>query len=288
VSDEPDDRAQAPLVQSVDRAVTTMEILAREGWAGVSEIARELGIHKSTAYRLLATLERRGLVEQHDQTQQYRLGFALVAMAGSVRSSLDLVRAARPACDRLARTCHETVNLAVLEGPEVVNIEHVNHSGRRVSVDWLGSHTALHCTSSGKVFLAYADPELRAELLGDAPLERFTPATVTEPDTLQRELERARARGFATTSGEIEEGLNAVAAPVRAPDGEVVASISVSGPSYRLTTERLDELAPRVVAAADDVSWRLGFLGDPRFGRHDEPDDGEQREAGDVRADAAP
>lgn len=255
-----------PIVQSVDRAVAVMEILGREGWAGVTEIAGELGIHKSTAYRLLSTLERRGMVEQHSETQKYQLGFTLVRLAGAARSSLDLVRAARPVCERLSRDTDESVNLAVLEGSEVVNIDHVNLSSSRVNVDWLGSHTVLHCTSSGKVFLAYAEPATRDALLEGGPLARFTPRTVTDADALRDEFEVVRTRGFATTVQELEEGLNAVAAPVRGRDGEVIACVSVSGPSYRLGPDRLIAVGPMVVAAGADVSRRLGFFGDPRFG----------------------
>jgi DNA-binding IclR family transcriptional regulator len=264
VSAEPPD-GTSQVVQSVDRAAAAMEILAREGWVGVTQLAGELDIHKSTVSRLLSTLERRGLVEQHDQTGKYRLGFAVVRLASAVRASLDLARAARPVLDQLSRETQETVNLAVLEDREVVNIDHVHRSENRISVDWLGSHTALHCTSSGKVFLAVADPRRLADLLDSEPLERFTPHTLTEPAAIRREIERTRARGFASTVEEFEEGLNSVAAAIRDASGDVVASVSVSGPSYRLTADRLDDVGRLVVAAADDISHRLGFLGEPRF-----------------------
>jgi DNA-binding IclR family transcriptional regulator len=252
-----------PVVQSVDRAVATMEILAREGWAGVTEIARELDIHKSTVFRLLATLERRGVVEQHSETQKYRLGFAVVRFASSVRSSLDLVRAARSVCDRLSRQTGETVNVAVLEDHDVVNIHQVNLSSSRVTVDWLGSHTPLHCTASGKVFLAHL-PLAKVDELLSMPLEVYTPGTINEVDALRDELLRVHERGYATTREELEEGLSAVAAPIRGPEGTVVASVSVSGPSYRMEPDRLLEVGALVAESAAEVSRRLGFLGDPR------------------------
>jgi DNA-binding IclR family transcriptional regulator len=252
---------EVPIVQSVDRAVAAMEILAREGWAGVTEISRELGIHKSTVFRLLATLERRGVVEQHSDTQKYRLGFAVLRFASSVRSSLDLVRVARPICDRLSRRTDETVNIAVLEDHDVVNIHQVNLSSSRVTVDWLGSHTPLHCTSSGKVFLAHLPPSVAEELL-TGPLERYTPATIVDPAELCAQLVRVRDLGFASTLEELEEGLNAVAAPVRGPEGDVVASVSVSGPSYRMEPDRLQEVGATTVEAAAEIGRRLGFLGD--------------------------
>jgi DNA-binding IclR family transcriptional regulator len=249
------------VVQSVDRAVTVMEILAREGWAGVTEIARELDIHKSTVFRLLATLERRGMVEKHDATQKYRLGFGVLRLASTVRASLDLVRAARPVCERLSRMTEETVNVAVLEDGDVVNIHQVNLSTNRVTVDWLGSHTPLHCTSSGKVLLAGASEPERSALLR-RPFRAYTDETVTQVEVLLAELEVAAERGYAIAVEELEEGLNAVAAPIHGPDGQVVASVSVSGPSYRLEPERLDEVGALVVRAAGDISRRLGHVAD--------------------------
>ncbi len=249
------------VVQSVDRAITVMEILAREGWAGVTEIARELDIHKSTVFRLLATLERRGVVEQHAETQKYRLGFAVLRFAGAVRSSLDLVRAARGVCDRLSRRTDETVTIAVLEELDVVNIHQVNLSSSRVTVDWLGSHTPVHCTASGKVFLAHATPAMLDQLLRE-PLTSYTDATITDRTTLVRQLSDVHEKGYATTVQELEEGLNAVAAPIHGPDGDIVATVTVSGPSYRLEPERMAEVGATVIDAAEDISRRLGYFGD--------------------------
>lgn len=254
-----------PMVQSVDRAVAAMEILARDGWVGVTEISRELDIHKSTVFRLLATLERRGVVEQHAETQKYRLGFAVLRFANSVRSSLDLVRAARPTCDRLSRQTDETVNLAVLEERDVVYIHQVNLSSNRVSADWLGSHTPVHCSATGKVLLAHL-PDAVVEGFLRAPLQRYTASTITDPDRLRSELQAVRHAGYAAVTEELEEGLNAVAAPIRGPDDTVVACVSISGPSYRLEVERMPEVAIAAIAAAAEISRRLGFLGDANEG----------------------
>ncbi len=254
-----------PIVQSVDRAVAAMEILAREGWVGVTEISRELDIHKSTVFRLLATLERRGVVEQHTETQKYRLGFAVLRFASSVRSSLDLVRAARPTCDRLSRQTDETVNIAVLEDDDVVNIHQVNLSSSRVSVDWLGSHTPLHCTASGKVLLAFLSPSAVEDLVG-GPLKRYTAATIVDPDRLRADLASVHTIGYAMAAAELEEGLNAVAAPIRGAEATVVASVSVSGPSYRLEPERIHAVGISTCDAAAEISRRLGYLGDANDG----------------------
>lgn len=254
--------ATVSTVQSVDRAMAVMEILGREGWAGVTEIAGELGTHKSTVFRLLATLERRGMVEQHPSTQKYRLGFTVVRLAAAVRSSLDLTGAARPVCEQLSRDTAETVHLAVLEANEVVHIYEVNLSSQMVSVNWLGRHTSLHATSSGKVFLAHLPPRVREEIL-EGPLERLTPATITDPDLLRAQFETIRSQGYGHTVEELEEGLNAVAAPIRGADGSVIACVSVSGPSYRLEPDGIGSAGALTVQAAAEISRRLGYLGEP-------------------------
>jgi DNA-binding IclR family transcriptional regulator len=245
------------VVQSVDRALAILEILEREGWMGVTALAAELQIHKSTAFRLLATLEQRGLVEQHVETQKYRLGFALVRLAGAVRAGLDLTRSARPVCEWLSEQTGETVNLAVLEGGEVVNIDQVNLSSSVVSVDWLGRRTGLHVTSTGKVFLASLPERVRDDILRSG-LPRLTDRTITDPDRLRAELADIRERGWGSTEEELELGLNAVAAPVHGADGSVLAAICVSGPVFRLTRERLSAVGPLAADAAQQISRRLG------------------------------
>jgi DNA-binding IclR family transcriptional regulator len=242
------DRAAAPPVQSVDRALTVLEILGARGEAGVTEIAAELGVHKSTAFRLVAVLEARGFVEQLADRGKYRLGFGM-----------DLAQESRRTCEELAADLGETVNVAILDGDRVVNISEVRGTSAISSHNWLGQRTPVHATSSGKVLLAFAAEPVRASLLRP-PLERYTDTTVTDADELHRELEEVARRGWAATVEEYEIGLNALAAPVRDAYGRVVAAVSVSGPSFRLPAGELGELAPTVVAATDALSRRLGFF----------------------------
>ena len=246
-------------VQSVDRALTILEILARRREAGVTEVGKELGVHKSTAFRLLAALENRGFVEQTADRGSYRLGFGIVRLAGAFTAQLDLTRQSRPACERLAGDLGETVNVAILDGGSAVNISQVRGAAAVASHNWIGQRTPLHATSSGKVLLAFGAPEVRAAVLA-GPLERFTGATVTDPAALTAELDRIRAAGWARTAEEYEVGLNAVAAPVRGSDGTVVAALSISGPAYRLAADALPGIARRVVGAADEVSDRMGYF----------------------------
>ena len=246
-------------VQSVDRAITVLEILARTGEARVTDVAAELSVHKSTAFRLLSALEDRGLVEQDQARGRYRLGFGIVRLAGAVTARMDLTRTARPVCERLARDSGETVNLAVARSQYAVNIDQVPGAFAITAQNWVGTLTPLHATSSGKVLLAHLDPARRADVLAKAGRARFTPNTVTGEAELDRQLTSAAELGYATTVEEYEEGLNAIAAPVRSHHGEVIAAVSISGPAFRFTPGRMEQLAPALVAGSDEISHRLGY-----------------------------
>ncbi|MFJ9154904.1 IclR family transcriptional regulator [Streptomyces sp. NPDC102270] len=248
-------------VQSVDRAVTVLEILAQRGEAGVSEVAEAIDVHKSTAFRLLGALEAHGMVEQEGERGKYRLGFGIVRLAGAVTGRIDVTKHGRGICERLADKLGETMNIAVLESHHVINLDQVRGRSAITAQNWVGRLTPMHCTSSGKVLLAHLTDERRGELVATAGLERMTAHTLTSRQQLEAELVRVREQGYAMTVEEYEEGLNAMAAPVRSGDGKVVAALTASGPAFRLTEERMHELAPVLVAGADELSRRLGHLG---------------------------
>jgi DNA-binding IclR family transcriptional regulator len=252
-----DSRRNPGIIRSVDRAVAILDLLARDGWRAGAEVARDLGVHRSTALRLLGTLERHGLVERDPRTAKYRLGRRLPQLASVVTGEFDLRYMARPVCERLAGALGETVTLDVLDADEIVPIEQATGSTSVVSVNWLGRRTPIHCTASGKVILAFAPDALRLRLL-ERPLERRTPHTIVDRGELEAQLAAALDAGFARTYQELEVGLDAIAAPVHSADGEVVAAIDVSGPAHRLEDGR-PELVDLTREAAADLSRRLGY-----------------------------
>ncbi|BBY22202.1 IclR family transcriptional regulator [Mycobacterium stomatepiae] len=248
-------------VQSVDRALQMLELLAREGEAGVTELAAAIGVHKSTASRLLGSLEERGLVEQFHGRGKYHLGLGILRLAHAVPGRLDLTEQARDVCERLAAQVGETVNLAVLRSHFAVNVEQARGPSAIGTHNWVGELTPLHATSSGKVLLASMSADKRKRLLGEAGMSRFTDRTITSMEELDRQLAVAERDGYATTCEELEIGLNAVAAPVRDHAGVVIAALSVSGPAFRVTAERKREIMSPVIAAAIEIGHRLGFHG---------------------------
>lgn len=254
-----DERESAGNLQSVRRALRALELISEHGELGVTELGRKLEVHKATASRLIATLAERGFVERDPISEKYRLGFGLISLAGAAVGGNDLVRAARPILDELAEATRETVNLGVLSGESVVYVDQVTGTRAIVTVSWVGQRTPLHCTSNGKVLLAYATDGERDRLLG-APLTRLTPRTITDVRKLRAQLAEIRARGYAQTMEELEEGLNAVAAPVRGMGGDLVAALSVSGPAFRMRDVDLPRFGKLTAEAALAVSRRLGSI----------------------------
>jgi IclR family acetate operon transcriptional repressor len=248
----------AAQVQSVDRAISVLELLA-QGEAGITEIAGELGVHKSTVSRLVSVLEARGLVEQLGERGKYAIGFGVVRLAGAATGRMDLTKLGQPVCQALADEFGETVNIAVHDAGVAINITQARGSAAVSAVNWIGQRTPLHATSSGKVLLAYLDLAERKRLVS-LPLDSYTENTVVDASRLLSELEVVASQGFAACFEELELGLHAVAVPVRGHRGEVVAAMSASGPSYRLSRERVEQIVPTMTSAAADLSAQLGYF----------------------------
>lgn len=252
-------RARDTSVQSVDRAVSILQVLATQGPSGVTDIAESLEIHKSTVFRLLATLEARGLVEQDSERGRYRIGYTVVELAGGATKGNDLSLVSRPVCQELAAAVGETVNVAVYDGETVISIDQVIGNAAITSIDWVGKRTPLHATSAGKVFLAHMPRKEAAGILAE-PLEAYTPHTITDPAVLEEQLRDVRELGYGAVSEEHEIGLAALSAPIRSLDGQVVATVTVSGPTFRINGSTLPGLAEQLMAAGDKISWRKGSI----------------------------
>lgn len=245
-------------VQSVDRAISVLEVLAHQGQAGVTEIAAELGVHKSTAFRLISALEARDLVEQDADRGKYRLGLGILRLAGATTARLDIVQEARPTARVLAAEIGETVNIAVLSDGAALYLDQVTGTSAVQSHNWVGQRIPLHATSNGKVLLSGLDDEQIREVTGRT-LTAYTPKTITDHARLLADVSQVRSDGYAVVCDELEIGLTAVAAPLRNAHDEVVASLSVSGPTFRFDEAKVEAARRLVVALADDISRRLGW-----------------------------
>jgi DNA-binding IclR family transcriptional regulator len=243
---------------AIDRGADLLvRVLEAPGPMAVTELASAAGLPKSTASRLLSALERRGLVEQEGERGRLRPGPAILRVAERGMLERNLVELARPALLALAEVSGETVNLGV---PGATGVEHLLQADGRHFLgagQWVGRTVEFHCTANGKVFLAFGRALAPA---GASALTAYAPATITDPAVLRIELERVRWDGFATAVDELEIGLAAVAAPVRGVSGEVVAALSITGPTVRMTPSRINDLCQALVGESDSLSARLGYI----------------------------
>lgn len=249
----------AGLVGSLLHGLAVLDLFDREHpTLGVGEIARGLGVHKSSASRLAATLAAAGYLEPEPEQGRYRLGARLAALGRLVSSGADLRREALPTLRSLVDRLGETGHLGILEGTEAVTIEVVEgwHTIRMHS--WVGKRSPAHCSSLGKALLAgLSDAELQARY-GEGRLEVRTPHTIDSPARLREALDGVRRTGYAVDREELEIGLCCVAAPIIGPQGTAVAAISVSGPATRIHEGTTATIAAQVRAAAGEISRRLG------------------------------
>lgn len=245
-------------VQSVDRAVSILEMLAASGTAGITEISSALGIHKSTAFRLVTTLEARGLIEQEFDRGKYRVGYTAVQLAAGVDRMRDIATISRPVCQQLAAAVGETVTITVRDGFEVLTVDQATGAAAVAAMDSVGRRQPMHSTAAGKVFLAaMAEDELQVVI--SHGLAANTDATLTDPIALREHLAGVRARGFAASYEEYEVGLGAMAVPVRTLGGAVVAALAISGPAFRVNEQSLPALLSKLESSAARVSWRAGY-----------------------------
>lgn len=243
----------------MDRALQILEILARDGHAGVSDIAEEMGVHKSTVFRLLGSLVSREMVHQNSDRGKYQLGFGILRLATSIPARLSLVREARPILEGLAEECKETVNLAVLRSNYAVNVDQAMGPSSLASYDWVGGLTPLHATSSGKVLLAALSADERDRIFRETGLLPRTPRTITNREDLEKQLIDVAHNGYAEAREELEIGLNAIAVPLYNHMGAVIGAVSISGPAFRFDPQKTPGLADTLREAGIRISVKMGY-----------------------------
>lgn len=251
-------------VQSIERALNLLEAMAEAGTPqGITALAGKAGLKASTVHRLLTTLVHRGYVTREGKGGRYRLGLKLLEIANAALVFSDVRGVVRPFLEELVEYCNETANLAVLDQTEIVYIDQVE-SHNYIIVKMLaqvGNRGPIHCTASGKVLLAHSDQETIDWIISSLELKKYTSETITAVGELKNELALVRENGFALDYGEMEEHVRCVAAPVFNHEGTVVASISVSGPSNRLSAYYMkNELARAVMESAALASAGLGYM----------------------------
>jgi len=260
-----DDKTQQNTIKSLDRAMAVLEHLSAQSGATLTELANDTDQSKATVYRILVTLEARGLVELDAESQEWHVGPGAFLIGAKYLRRTSVVHRARPILRALMEETGETANLAVAREGHVmfVSQSECHHSVRAFFPP--GTQSPMHASGIGKALLAAMEDSALTNFLANTTLEEFTPHTITNPDDLTSELARIRAQGFAVDEQEKNLGMRCIAAAVRNWNDEAVAGISVSGPTSRVSEDDIPKLAQAVTGAAQALSQALGAsrLSDP-------------------------
>ncbi|MFQ6079053.1 MAG: IclR family transcriptional regulator [Thermodesulfobacteriota bacterium] len=249
------------VIQSVTNALNLLETFKGDrDELGVTELSKRLGLHKNNIFRLLATLEARGYIEQNKATENYRLGVQSLGLGQAFIKQIGLVRQAKPFLKEIVKECNEKANIGTIRQKFVVHLDVVEADQTVKVANRVGWRFPIHCTSIGKAQIAYASDEEMEKLGIWENMERRTPNTIVDKAEFLKHLREVAKRGYAIDNEECELGVRAVAVPIRDYTGRVVGGISVSGPSFRMTDEIMrGKIIPVVKEAGSKVSKRLGF-----------------------------
>lgn len=246
-------------VRAVERAIQILDCFDdKNPEMGVSEIAQAVNLHKATTHRIVTTLLNYGYLERANGNQRYRLGLKLAGIGFRVVRRMDLRNEALPYMNQLINQWDETCDLSIFDQGRVFYIEVLPSSHALTISAAVGQRLPAHCTASGKLFLAYlTSGDLDTFLT--RPLPAFTQKTITSPDELRKKLEIIREQGYSIDDEELENGIRAIAAPILDHDGEMIAAMSILGPTNRMIQDRIPELVDSLVKAAAEISHRLGW-----------------------------
>lgn len=248
-------------VQTLEKSIEVIEVLATDGFnggLGISELSNKLGIGKSTIHRILDTLLAYNFVEKCPESSKYRLGWKLFEVGNLVPQQRNLSNIDIGILQELCNKYQETVNLGVRVKDKVVVISRMEPKSSLIASHQIGSHEPLHATSMGKALICEFNREELSEILGDEPFETYTRNTITSMDQLVNELEKIKSQNYSIDDEELCAGLSCISMPVRNFTNEIVAAISVSGPTTRLNFSKIMSIREGLEAATTKLSTYLG------------------------------
>jgi IclR family KDG regulon transcriptional repressor len=250
------------IVQSVTHAIDVLEAFKGErDELGVTELSSSLGLPKNNVFRLLATLELRGYIEQNKATGNYRLGIKTFELGQIFCGRMGLIKQSHAVLEQLEKRCNESTYLGIIQDGMVVYVDMVETSHSVRIVPRLGKRAPAYCTAVGKTQMAYESQDEVERILDKLGLKTFTKNTIIDKHQLMEHLKQVAQQGYAIDNEELDEEVICVGAPVRDYTGQVIAGISISGPIQRMLPERIEhELVPIIKEAAQEISSRLGHV----------------------------
>lgn len=248
------------MVKSVGRALDIITIISlKKGGLGVTEIANQIDINKSSVYRILSTLVQYGYVEQDQETGRYKLGYKFLEISSKLLESIDLRDEAHPFLKELENETNEVIHLVVYDQGEVVYIEKLEGNELLRMHSKVGKRAPMHCTSVGKAILAHLPPTVVSNILDQKGMPVHTKNTITNKEEFMKELIKVKECGYALDLEENEYGITCIAVPIFDHLGTVVAAVSISGSTFRMTDQRLVQLQKRMIGIGEQISIRLGY-----------------------------
>ena len=247
------------MIQSLDRGIKILDILERKKSAGVVEVAEEIKIDKSSAFRLLDTLKANNLVEQDPVSEKYRISGGILRFGNSFLKRTNVIKAARPHLEHLSNVTNESAHLCVFSNDRVVVIDQVMSTEIIQVTARIGKEEVIYCTSVGKVILAYQSEKSREKILETIEFVKYTDNTVTDRQELNNRLNEIRNHGYAIDDEEMTLGVRCAAAPVKNHRGEVNYCIGISGLVARMTDDNLSKYLKKIKESADMISKDLGY-----------------------------
>ena len=247
-------------VQSAERIFQVLEMLADHGEMGLMEISTALGLHKSTVHRLLMSLVYMGYAKQDEVSQKYMLSYKIVSMAGKMLDRMDILQVAKPYMERLSDISGETVHLVQREGNNILYIYKIEAKiGTIRMVSHVGMVHPMYCSGVGKAIMAELPESEVKQIWNESIIEKKTEHTITDYDDMLSVLKEAKKNGYALDDEENEEGVRCIAASLRDYHNEVKYAFSISGPTSRMTRERVEELSVDVRKVQEELSMELGW-----------------------------
>lgn len=246
------------MIQSLDRGLEILFILAENKSRGVTELANDLQVNKSTIFRLLETMENRDLVQQDEVTAKYRLGMGLLQISEGLVKNLDIINISKPILKQLMDSTKESAHLCNFTNDKVYVVDQVKSNYPMKVSATIGHEEPIYCSSVGKCILAYLPEQKRNKILDEVQFIVYTEKTKTSKAALIQELEQIQKNGYALDDEELSVGVCCIAAPIYNHKGEVKNCIGISGPSARIRPENIESYINKLKIAANNISQSMG------------------------------